>query len=310
MKKIIIFCICYCAVQLLQAQHCQYDALSIVGIFPHTTDTYTQIHGLQITLVDANGEPILVYQDRYSDEKSSFPRKRAPLIAWQNQLVDPDIKHSQKNLKRRLFGFAGNNYILTGVFYKEPIFIKIEDIDKEHNGGHFETKIVEITPEYFLKLCGYRFRSPKHQKAYKVFKFPMNVISRQTYSHGLQQSGDYNFDGYDDIRVTSEAPNQYQKWDYFLYDVNRDSYVKDPFLSSMHHLTFNWVEQTFYGSRSVFVDKLTRMSEVYDFFEGKIRMTQKTTCTQTHESSERSDCSIYKLQNGKLVLIEFRQGAE
>lgn len=310
MKKIITFCICVCYLQFLQAQHCQYDALSIVGISPHTTDTHTQIHGLKITLVDANGEPILVYQYHYSDEESSFPRNRAPLIAWQNQQVDPDTEHHNKNIKRRLFRFAGTDYLLTGGFFKEAIYIKIEDIDHEHNGGYFETKMIAIPPEYFLKLCDYDMHSTKHQKAYKVFKVPMNLISKQTYFPGLQQSGDYNFDGHDDVRVTTETPHQYQKWNYFLYDINRNSYIKDTFLSSMHHANFDWVQQKFFGNRSVIVDKLTRTSEVYDFFEGKFRVTQKTTCTQTHESSERSDCSIYKLQKGKLVLIEIRQGAE
>lgn len=310
MKKIITFCICVCCLQFLQAQHCQYDALSIVGIFPHTTDTYTQIQGLKITLVDANGEPILVYNYHYSDEENSFSGKRVPLTAWQNQQVEPDTEHRNKNIKRRLFDFANTDYLLTGGFFKEAIYIKIEDVDHEHNGGYFETKMIAIPPEYFLRLCDYDMNSTKHKKEYKVFKVPLNLISKQTYFLGLQQSGDYNFDGYDDIRIARKKPDQYQKWDYYLYNSKKDVYIKDVLLSRLHHATFDWVQQRFSGSRSVVLDKLTRTNEVFNFFEGKFRITQKTTCKQTHESSERSDCTIYKLKNGKLVFVAFRQGAE
>lgn len=306
-KTFIFFIFIACSVSL-QAQHCGYDTLQIIGMFPHAEDSQEIIHGLKITLVDENGQTVLLPQEPYVDEMNKFPRKSTPFVAWRNQTVDPDIKHKKRNIKRRFFGFVNNHYIMVANFWKKAVFVKIEDVDNEHNGGHFETKIVAVPRENILGLCGYRVPSTKHQKAYNAFEIILTKVQKDT-TDTNKQVGDYNFDGLEDYRISIQK-TPYKQWDYYLYDSRSNSFVKDNFLSSMYYATFDWVHTAFSGTRSFSESNLSRTNEHYDFFEGTFRVVSQQICVQKSENSERSDCSFYKLKDGKLVFDEFVQGAE
>jgi hypothetical protein len=53
------------------------------------------------------------------------------------------------------FPFAKENYLLsvTTTFKAENYFIKIQDIDGEDNGGHFETQLIQLFPFNMYILC-------------------------------------------------------------------------------------------------------------------------------------------------------------
>ncbi|MBC8756766.1 hypothetical protein H2O64_18980 [Kordia sp. YSTF-M3] len=294
--------------QFVQAQHCEYDNAQLIGMLPHAENSNQIIEGLKITWIDKDGNPVLLNKTPYQDDPKAYSIEKSSLIAWRNPHLYLSFLNEKRNLQKRYFPFASNHYILISSFYGQDIFVKIEDIDKEHNGGHFETKIVTVPAAYILKLCGYRHPSLKHETTYKAINIELKRLDKDKKNAVEKQFGDYNFDGFEDYRILTQV--YYASYDYFIYNTTTNTYIKDTFLSTMSNTIFDWTHKNFRGGQLIILNKLSRQADHYDFYEGKLTVVHRSICTQVHENSERSDCTIYRLKKGKLEFAEYLQGAE
>ncbi len=107
---------------------------------------------MEITLLDSVG--------RVATRKNSIPGKLVTdtLKFWQNPVLITysgiiDNENPMNTLKVR-FWFARDNYVLVTTWdVYGATKTKIDDIDGEKNGGHFETTLVDLTKDDIHCLC-------------------------------------------------------------------------------------------------------------------------------------------------------------
>ena len=306
--RILLLVVFFAGSQLLQAQHCEFDHVQLISIFPHAENSNEIIHGLKITYTDSLGTPVMANQTRFKDWSTSSSSRKEPLILWRNPSVYAEDTKRKSNLKKLYIDFAKKYYLLTHDFYKKNVFIKIEDTDNEHNNGHFETQLISIPKGNMTGLCGYREFSSEFKNAYKPFEVTLKRSNKPQKNTSEKQIGDYNFDGFEDYRILKKG--RFPSHDYFIFNTHTNSYEKDDFLSSLQNVSFNWIHKTFQAWQVTYPTELSRQIDEYDFYEGKLMVVHRNVCTQESKNSERSDCAIYKLKNGVLEFSEIQYGAE
>lgn len=116
----------------VNAQHCPYDGSYIAGIRAISAIDTSIISNLKITKYDVNGDSL------------SF---------WPNGGLDRTDKLLPPGKRPLRFWFAKNNYVLVSGHFSEGGKIKIEDIDGDENGGHFETIIIDLDTKDIYPLC-------------------------------------------------------------------------------------------------------------------------------------------------------------
>jgi hypothetical protein len=136
----------------LQAQHCRWDALDIIvfSVVAHPDDSLS-INNLKFFISDSINKP---YNISYYINGKEISK---PLIAFQNRYdLNCNVKKIHDPHDVRSYWFAKNNYVLVAAsvnFKKGNLFITIEDVDGESNGGNFEKYTFSPEPNWSFPLC-------------------------------------------------------------------------------------------------------------------------------------------------------------
>jgi len=163
-KHFVFFMVATLMCNVVMSQHCGYDHSALIGIRPMHKDGQI-INGLRITLVDAQGKPVIVSKSIYKRDKyvSSY---NDTAEFWRNPIPTKEDHMSIREEEKRHFLQAGQDYIIiTGSYGRNEKgrYVRIEDIDGEANGGYFNTKIIFVKPEHIQALCGYPNERPFNQ---------------------------------------------------------------------------------------------------------------------------------------------------
>jgi len=160
---------------LLNAQHCPYDAEGLIVINIHAKGDTSIIPALSITLLDSLGHTIMTPEWDFSKYLSDT------LKFWQNPAKTTfkgkiDCNNPVDPTKVS-FPFANNNYVLMCpvCFRAGKYKLKIEDIDREENGGHFDTIILQLKNEDIYPLCG-TYKMKIYPEEYNGQKFNYKPI--------------------------------------------------------------------------------------------------------------------------------------
>jgi len=122
------------------------------------------------------------------------------------------------------------------------------------------------------------------------------------------ETADYNFDGQKDYR--EHKMNDSTKWNYFTYKDSDIGFVLDTVLSSLDVCYFDFEKKTFIGSKTIRIDSLSTQMDNFEYIEGKITLVRQMQCVQAYHFSEKIDCFIRVLENGKWLDKEPILGAE
>ena len=164
---------------LSQNQHCGYDFTSYLVLHVHQEGVKENIKGLQLTLVDLEGNEVINTNNRYSWKESNKTLVFSfnYLIDGANQRIE---KSSEATKERWFFPYAKDNYLLSIVntFPADQLKVKVEDIDGEANGGLFETQLIEIGYFDLFVLCTNQARDFAIQFGRKVNR-PLEVIIKK-----------------------------------------------------------------------------------------------------------------------------------
>ena len=138
--------------QVINVQHCGYDFTSYLVINVHEQGKTENIKNLKITIVDSSGSDVINKNNRWS-----WVNNNKPLLFTPNYKLDRNnnkVENSNPEGKW-FFPFAKDYYLLSVVntFTADIFSVKIEDLDKEENGGHFETQIIPLSPYNMYILC-------------------------------------------------------------------------------------------------------------------------------------------------------------
>ncbi len=167
------------AQDLGQAQHCGYDFTSYLVLNVHEEGAKENVKGLQLTLVDLDGNEVINTENKYS-----WNHANQKLVFSFNYLIDENnqrIAKSAETAKERwFFPHAKDNYFLSVVntFPADQLKVRIEDIDGAANGGFFETQLVEIGYFDLFVLCTSQARDYAVQFGRKANK-PLEVIIKK-----------------------------------------------------------------------------------------------------------------------------------
>lgn len=119
---------------------------------------------------------------------------------------------------------------------------------------------------------------------------------------------DFNFDGQKDYR--EHKMNDSTKWNYFIYKDSILGFALDTLLSSLDLCYFDFENKKFIGSKTTRIDSLSTQTTVYENIDREVTLVQQKLCVQAFPNSEKSDCFISVLENGKWVDKEPILGAE
>lgn len=119
---------------------------------------------------------------------------------------------------------------------------------------------------------------------------------------------DFNFDGQKDYR--EHKMNDSTKWNYFIYKNSETGYVLDTLLSSLDESYFDFNKNTFVGLKTSSIDSLTTQMDNYEYIGGVVTLVRVVVCVQSFPHSEKKDCSVSVLENGKWVDKEPILGCE
>lgn len=114
-----------------------------------------------------------------------------------------------------------------------------------------------------------------------------------------KEVADYNFDGQKDYR--EHKMNDSTRWNYFIYKDASSGYVLDTVLSSMDDCFFDFSKNKFVGLKTTRIDTLTTKMVNYEYIGGAITMVRVIVCVHAFMHSEKIDCSVSELENGKWV---------
>jgi hypothetical protein len=135
-----------------------------------------------------------------------------------------------------------------------------------------------------------------------------NFRNARRISHPRKEVADYNFDGQQDYREHQMKDST--KWNYFIYKDSDTGYVLDSLLSSLDNCYFDFNKNSFVGSKTTRIDSLTTQADNYEYIAGKVTLVRQMQCSRAFPNSEKIDCSVYILENGKLVFKELIRGCE
>lgn len=127
--------------------------------------------------------------------------------------------------------------------------------------------------------------------------------------HNLKvEVADFNFDGQKDYR--EHKINDSTKWNYFIYKDADTGYELDTLLSSLDVCYFDFERKIFIGSKTTKTNPVSTQMDNYEYIEGKTTLVRQVQCVHAFPNSEKMDCSVYILENGKLVFKELIKGCE
>jgi hypothetical protein len=167
------------AQDLGMAQHCGYDFTSYLVLNVHEEGTKENIKGLQLTLVDLEGNEVINTNSKYS-----WNHADKTLVFSFNYLIDQDnqpLQEAMPGIKERwFFPYAKDNYFLSVVngLEVDKLKVKIEDVDGAQNGGFFESQVIELNYFDLFVLCSNQANDYAVQFGRKANK-PLEVIIKK-----------------------------------------------------------------------------------------------------------------------------------
>lgn len=123
-----------------------------------------------------------------------------------------------------------------------------------------------------------------------------------------KEVADYNFDGQQDYR--EHEMNDTTKWNYFIYEDSNSGFVLDTLLSSLDLCYFDFENKNFIGSKTRQIDSLSTQINIYEYIDRAVTLVQQRLCVKAFPNSEKTDCFIRELENGKWVDKQPILGAE
>ncbi len=154
--------------------HCGYDFTSYIVVFPHEDGKEQIIDGLRITISTKGGKDVINVNNSLS-----WSNANKPMVFTRNYKIDDkNNKVSIDDMNAKWFYyFAQNHYLLSvsNTFPADNFFLKIEDIDGEENGGHFQTQIIPLASYNMYILCSSEERTKVVQFGRKMNK-PIDVV--------------------------------------------------------------------------------------------------------------------------------------
>lgn len=236
----------------------------------------------------------LKYQEVYVYDSSRKTYIREPLLSRMVNLVYDDkklsavgfifdtIPHSRigkfshRNSYTNSYKLSGKN--LTHVLISSTMFYN------PWNGYNEKYDINIIDTSLFV----YR-----NQKLISVSDFYGFADSQRFY-------GDYNFDGFEDFRQKNDT---LFTWDVFIYNTINETYTLDTLLSKLQMFNYNSLAKQLEGSYTVKIDNLTKKTYYYYWSktDSKMILYKTMTCKHKFYQSERIDCVVLTLIDGKWV---------
>lgn len=134
---------------------------------------------------------------------------------------------------------------------------------------------------------------PVHPEDDPNFRNPRRV------QHLKREVADFNFDGQKDYREHKMTDST--QWNYFIYKNAETGYVLDTLLSSLDRCYFDFDKNIFVGSKTSRIDDLTTQMDNYEYIDGVATLVRVSVCVQAFRHSEKTDCFIRALENGKWV---------
>lgn len=135
-----------------------------------------------------------------------------------------------------------------------------------------------------------------------------NFRNPRRIQHLKVEVADFNFDGQKDYR--EYKMNDTTKWNYFIYKDSDTGYVLDSLLSSLDNCYFDFNKNSFVGSKTTRIDSLTIQMDNYEYIGGVVTLVRKVVCVQAFPYSEKKDCTVSVLENGKWIDKEPILGCE
>lgn len=161
--------------------HCGYDFTSYLVINAHENGKIENIKNLRITLIDSSGNEVINKSNLYS-----WVNSNKPLLFTPNYKIDSNNKKvEQSNTEGKwFFPFAKDYYLLSVVntFEAEKFLVKIEDIDKQENGGDFETQVIPLYSFNMYVLCSSENERQAQQFGPRTNR-PIEVIMTKKSNH-------------------------------------------------------------------------------------------------------------------------------
>jgi len=138
--------------QVIGIPHCGYDFTSYLVLNVHESGKTENVQNLRITIVDSSGVEVINKNNRWS-----WVNTNKPLLFTPNYKIDSNNKKVEQTTSdgKWFFPFAKDSYLLSIVtaFPADQFQVKIEDIDQNENGGHFETQTIQLFPFNMYLLC-------------------------------------------------------------------------------------------------------------------------------------------------------------
>ncbi|MDD2986664.1 hypothetical protein [Flavobacterium sp.] len=167
--------------QVIGVPHCGYDFTSYLVLNVHENGKADNIQNLRITIVDSSGAEVINKNNRWS-----WVNNNKPLLFTPNYKIDSNNKKVAQNATdgKWFFPFAKDYYLLSIVttFPADQFQVKIEDIDQEENGGHFETQIIQLYPFNMFVLCSSENERQAQQFGPRTNR-PVEVILNKKNNH-------------------------------------------------------------------------------------------------------------------------------
>ncbi len=223
---------------------------------------------------------------------------------------------------------AFNVYFLSIAFQKGDFKMYIND-DKEFSWNHSSLPVKAMANEqivYNITPTDWNFFLVNKNKIQQDY-FISNLINKQqsnlrpiipeddpNFKNGgrltslLTEYADYNFNGFKDVRKKKTSDTA--RWDYFIYNVDSNTHKQDSLLSNLDVAAFDFEKKTFLGYKTTQVSQLLTFMDNYEYVDKKLTLVRHVECVHAFVHSEKIDCSVYALVNGKMQFIKIIKGAE
>jgi hypothetical protein len=160
----------------------------------------------------------------------------------------------------------------------------------------FQVNESKTAQDYFISI---QFEKQKLLAKPVIPEADPNFRNTRRIKNLRKEIADYNFDGQKDYR--EHKYDDTAKWNYFIYKDSTNGYVWDTLLSSLDKSYFDFDKNKFLGAKTIRIDSLSTQMNVYEYIDGVVTLVQKRLCVQSSPNSEKINCFVSVLENGKWI---------
>lgn len=177
---------------------------------------------------------------------------------WNGYYIQPNDSAGNLRDRKDTAFFNYHNYQL--VRQNKSSDKTVYQISKTIKNFKFELNIYELKARDNSALDQYRREIKIYNTANTklVYTDNINAKKRNFFSDSLEVE-DYNFDGFSDIKICDLN----YPCSYMVYNPNNDTFVKDPLLSKLENIEFNFKSKTLIGDILVFDKKDKNLGGMY-----------------------------------------------